>query len=252
MNRRKHTSPLRKKVLHQEKNSGTGAVLSEVILGGQDGLVNTLGVILGLAAASADLRIIVAGGLAGAIAEAVSMAAVGYTSTVAERDFYLGEMEHEKLEIENMPDEEAAELREIYEKKGFRGPVLEEMVRVITADKKLWLETMMREELHLSPVDGINPFKSAALIGISSFLGAALPWLPFAVFYFAGWQFTGAVGWAIWLALIISALALFAAGVVKSRLTIGKWYRSGLDMLLIGILSALTGYAIGAIFSVQV
>lgn len=75
---------------HGESNKGnTGEFLSDVILGGQDGLVNTLGVILGLAAASSDFRIVVAGGLAGAIAEAVSMGAVGYTSKMAERDYYM-------------------------------------------------------------------------------------------------------------------------------------------------------------------
>ncbi len=236
--------------IHQEKNSGTGAVLSEVILGGQDGLVNTLGVILGLAAASADLRLIVAGGLAGAIAEAVSMGAVGYTSKVAERDYYLGELEHERLEVENTPEEEIEEVRQIYAKKGFKGPLLEQMVDVITSDKELWLETMMREELNLAPIDGKNPLNSALLIGGTSFLGAAIPLLPFAAFYFLGLQFTGLIGWAILLALVVSALTLFVAGAIKAKLTIGKWYRSGVQMLLIGILSALAGYAIGSIFSV--
>lgn len=234
---------------HHENNNKTGAVLSDVILGGQDGLVNTLGVILGLAAASSDFRIIVAGGLAGAIAEAVSMGAVGYTSKVAERDFYQSELNREKYEIEHMPQAEEQEIRDIYEKKGFKGQLLEDVVKVVTSNEKIWLETMMQEELNLVPVDVKRPFKSAILIGITSFLGAIIPLIPFAVFYFLAIWFLGDINVAIYIALGVSALALFVVGVVKSKLTVGKWYRSGTQMLVIGILAALCGYAIGALFS---
>jgi len=233
---------------HHEENNKVGAVLSEVILGGQDGLVNTLGVILGIAAASQDLRIIVAGGLAGAVAEAISMGAVGYTSKLAERDFYQAAMNREKEEIETVPDIETREIRDIYEKKGFKGDLLDEVVGVVVADKKVWLETMMQEELNLAPVDDDKPLHSALMIGLTSMIGALIPLLSFALFYFAGWRFPGAVNWAIYSALAVSALALFIVGAIKSRLTVGKWYRSGTQMLVIGILSALFGYAIGSIF----
>ena len=235
---------------HHENNNKAGARLSDVILGGQDGLVNTLGVILGLAAASSDFRIIVAGGLAGAIAEAVSMGAVGYTSKVAERDFYISELNREKNEIENMPREEEQEIRDIYEKKGFQGQLLEDVVQVITSNEKVWLETMMQEELNLTPMDAKRPFKSALLIGATSFLGAIIPLVPFALFYFLAIRFAGDVNVAVFWALGVSALTLFAAGAVKSRLTVGRWYRSGLQMLVIGILSALSGYVIGMLFTI--
>lgn len=235
-----------------EHNGRGGQVLSEIILGGQDGLVNTLGVILGLAAASADLRIVVAGGLAGAIAEAVSMGAVGYTSKLAERDYYLSEKKREEYEIENMPLEEEQEIRDIYEKKGFKGELLESVVQVLTSDRKIWLETMMQQELNLNPVKDSQPASSAFLIGMSAFFGSMIPIAPFLVFYFAKFDFSGLVNWAIWLALGVSALALFIVGGIKSRLTVGTWYKSGMQMLIIGILSALIGYLIGLAFSVQV
>ncbi len=243
-----HAQPLR----HNEKNNNAGEQLSEVILGGQDGLVNTLGVILGLAAASSDFRIVVAGGLAGAIAEAVSMGAVGYTSKVAERDFYVSELNREKREIEEMPQEEIQEIRDIYEKKGFRGDLLEEVVKVVTSDHQVWLDTMMQEELKLSPVEDGQPLKSAVLIGFSAFFGSVIPLLPFLIFYILGIKGDGSVLNAILIALGCSAFTLFMAGVVKSRLTVGIWYKSGFQMLIIGIVSALVGYLIGFAFSVQV
>lgn len=234
---------------HKEEDNKTGARLSDVILGGQDGLVNTLGVILGLAAASSDFRIIVAGGLAGAIAEAVSMGAVGYTSKVAERDYYQSELNREKYEIAHMPEAEEQEIREIYEKKGFSGKLLEEAVKVVISNEKVWLDTMMQEELNLAPMDGKRPLRSALLIGFTSFLGAIIPLIPFAFFYFFGIKYAGDVTTAIFIALGLAALALFAAGAVKSKLTVGSWYRSGFQMLVIGIISALSGYLIGALFT---
>jgi predicted membrane protein (TIGR00267 family) len=238
--------------LHHEGNKNTGRFLSEIILGGQDGLVNTLGVILGIAAASSDFRIVVAGGLAGAMAEAVSMAAVGYTSKVAERDYYLSELKREEEEIENIPREEIQEIRDIYEKKGFQGNLLEEVVKVVTSDKKVWLHTMMQEELKLSPIDKGQPVKSALLIGLSSFLGALIPLLPFAVFYFLDGPLSRQVSLAVMISVGISAIALFIVGAIKSKLTVGMWYKSGVSMVLIGIISALAGYAVGLAFRIGV
>lgn len=233
---------------HEGKN--TGRYLSEIILGGQDGLVNTLGVILGIAAASSDFRIVVAGGLAGAMAEAVSMGAVGYTSKVAERDYYFSELKREESEIDNIPQEEIEEIRKIYEQKGFRGNLLEEVVKVVTSDKKVWLHTMMQEELKLSPVDQGQPSKSAFLIGISSFFGALIPLVPFALFYFLDGPLSKQMSLAVMIAVVSSALALFIVGAIKSKLTVGVWYRSGVSMVLIGIISALAGYAVGLAFRV--
>lgn len=234
---------------HKEANSKTGEKLSEIILGGQDGLVNTLGVILGLAAATNDFRIIVAGGLAGSVAEAVSMGAVGFTSTVAERDYYLSQLRKERYEIENMPEEEEQEIRDIYEKKGFHGELLESVVKVVTSNHKVWLQAMMQEELKLAPIKDGQPAKSAILIGISALIGSIISILPFIFFYFAKLNFGGAKMVAMGLALLISAITLFVVGVIKSRLTVGVWYKSGMQMLLIGIFSALVGYLVGLIFS---
>lgn len=94
--------------------------MRDVILGGQDGLVNVLGIVLGVSAASQDNKILIAASMAAAFAEAVSMAAVAYTSTLAQIDHYQKEWETEKAEIKTDPREETEEIREIYQKKVFR------------------------------------------------------------------------------------------------------------------------------------
>src|SRR6266545_2731275 len=92
--------------------------LSDVILGGQDGLVNVLGVILGVAAATNDPRIVVAAGMAATFAESLSMGAVAYTSTQADRALYESEMEREHRHIRLVPALERDEIRDIYRGKG--------------------------------------------------------------------------------------------------------------------------------------
>src|SRR5512138_1329284 len=95
--------------------------LAEIILGGQDGLVNVLGVILGVAAATNDVRVVIVAGLAATFAESVSMGAVAYTSTLAEADFYESERSREYRHIQEVPELEKEEIRHLYEAKGFSG-----------------------------------------------------------------------------------------------------------------------------------
>ncbi len=231
-------NPILEPIVHIEKHKENR--LSDIILGGQDGLVNVLGVILGVAAASQDTRIVLAGGLAATFAESISMAAVAYTSKVAEADFYTSELEREKREMKEVPEVETEEIREIYRKKGFKGQLLEDVVKVIVSDDKVWLETMMSEELHLNPVDKSHPYFSALVVGFSAIVGSLIPLMPF---------FFMSIKDGIVVSMCVSALALFIFGAVKAKLTVGSLAKSGIQMAVIGIVSALAGYAVGLLFT---
>jgi predicted membrane protein (TIGR00267 family) len=215
--------------------------LSEVILGGQDGLVNVLGVILGVAAATHDPRIVIAAGLAATFAESVSMGAVAYTSTLAETDLYHSEREREYRHIHLAPQVEIEEIRAIYQGKGFEGETLEKIVEVITANPDVWVAVMMSEEFRMSPPAKSQAVRSALVVGFSALIGSLIPMVPF---FFLG------VDLSIWVAIAIAALTLFLAGIYKARITVGKPWRSGLQMALIGTVSALVGYLVGLIFKV--
>ncbi len=136
--------------LHGELH-GRGGRLADLILGGQDGMVNVLGVILGLAAATTDPNLVLAGGLAATFAESISMGAVAYTSAQAERDFYSAELARERYEMKAFPDIEREEVKKIFQDFGFEGAALEQVTRAITSNPEAWLKVMMAQELKLQP-----------------------------------------------------------------------------------------------------
>lgn len=212
--------------------------LSDFILGSQDGLVNVLGVVLGVAIASNNITITLAGGLAATFAESISMGAVAYTSTLARRDHYLSEMEREKREMKEIPEAEKDEVREILERWGFEGEEREEMVQKLTSKPKAWLEIMMAHELHLAPIEDQAPRRSALLVGIAAVLGSLIPLAPF-FFVTSSEILSGIVA-----SMIISGIALFVIGWYKAKVTVGSPGKSGSQMAAIGIASALAGFAI--------
>ncbi len=223
---------------HRERHRRTNS-LRDVILGGQDGLVNILGIILGVIAGGGSNTVLLAAGFAAAITESISMGAVGYTSAVSQRDYYQAEREREVAEIETMPEAERQEIRDIYAAKGFSGDLLERVVDTITANRDSWLATMMDEELHLQPVQTADIFRSAVVITIATLIGHLIPLLPFV------WL---ARTPALILAIVLSAVVLFGVGVYSALTLVGDWRKSGLKMLMIGLGAAGIGFLIGNLF----
>lgn len=214
--------------------------MKDMVLGGQDGLVNVLGVILGLAAATSDMRIILAGGLAATFAESISMAAVAYTSTIAYVDYYESEMESKRKSVEENPEQEIQKVKDVYVKRGFEGDLLRQIVSKITSEKNRWVDVIILEEMKLSPATRSGALWSALIVGLSAMVGSFVPLIPF---FFLN------VKTSVIVSLIVSSLALFAAGAFKAKITVGYWLKSGVQMLIIGLVSALLGYYIGYLFS---
>jgi VIT1/CCC1 family predicted Fe2+/Mn2+ transporter len=215
--------------------------LADIILGGQDGLVNVLGVILGVAAATSDAQIVLVAGLAATFAESISMGAVAYTSTQAEAAFYESERAREYRHIARVPELERQEIYEIYQKKGFGDELLDHIVQTITADQDTWVQVMMAEEHQLSPTDRQHALRAALVVGFSAVIGSLIPLLPF-VFL--------SVRVSIVASILLSALALFIVGAYKAHVTVGRPSKSGLEMAIIGTVSALAGYLVGLLLKV--
>lgn len=226
-------------------NLEAGSTLREFILGCQDGIVNVLGIVLGVAIGTHSAPIVILAGLAATFAESISMAAVAYTSSKAIVDFYKQQWKKELNEIRTKPEAEREEIWQIYREKGFSGEMLEKIVEQICSNKKVWLETMMTEELHLSK-DGHNPVRQAIVVGASAFVGSLIPLFPFFAVPLVSMQF------AILASLFFSALLLFAMGAYKGTLTKENLFKSGLEIAIIGILAAAAGFLVGALLGAPV
>ncbi|KHO53370.1 VIT1/CCC1 transporter family protein [Candidatus Woesearchaeota archaeon] len=212
-----------------------------LILGGQDGIVNVLGLVLGVASATADKKIVIIAGLVSLVAESISMGAVAYTSSKAAKEYYESRLKEEEEEIKEQPKAEIKQIRDLYYNKGFRGNLLNSIVNKIISNKKTWAKTIMQEEHNLSPEEYEKPLSVAAVVGLATVIGSIVPIIPFLVLNIKNGIITS---------LIFSAIVLFIVGALKAKLSIGNWKRSGTELMLIGIVSAIIGYGVGLLLKI--
>ncbi len=213
--------------------------LSDFILGSQDGLVNVLGILLGISAATSDVRIIYVGALAALGAESISMGAVAYTSTVARRRQYLKESAREELEMKQVSATEIDEVKNILKGWGYEGEELETMAVHISSNPKAMLEFMMSFELKLAPVEKDEARRSFSVVLASTIFGSIIPLIPF-LFVTAATIASGTIA-----SVVLSGALLFFIGAYEARITVGSIWRSGLQMMIIGLSAGFAGYLIG-------
>lgn len=217
-------------------------LLSDFILGSQDGLVNVLGILLGLVAAGAPVHLIIVAGLAALAAESLAMAAVAYTSTEARRKLFHSEVAREEREMRDVPELEREEVRVILRRWGYEGEEVEDMLRRIERKPKAWLDLMMAFELNLSPVPAEAPRQSAGIVGAATLIGHAIPLVPF--FVLPAEPIRAAIA-----AVVVSGFTLFLIGWYEAKLTIGSLWTSAVRMTIIGLGSGVAGFLIGLLVS---
>jgi len=213
-------------------------LLSNFILGSQDGLVNVLGILLGLVAASSGIRLIFVAALAALVAESISMGAVAYTSTLARRKHYLKEVSREETEMREVPQIERDEVRGVFQRWGYEGEELERATDLIASKPKAWLEFMMSYELGLELVDESEPRRNFLIVLSSSVFGSIIPLVPY--FLVGNDVLLGALG-----SVAVSGVALFVIGYYEARTTVGSIWKSGLQMAAIGLAAGLAGFLVG-------
>ncbi len=224
---------------HRGRHEAGTNWLYDVILGGQDGLVNILGIILGVIAGGGSKPVLLATGFAAAVTESISMGAVGYTSALSSRDYYRAQRAREAEHIRSEPGLERDEVRNIYQRMGFSGSLLDQVVDTITANRETWIGIIMDEELHLQEVETPSILRSAVVITVATLIGHLIPLLPFV------WLPRGP---ALVAALLLSAVALMGVGVYSALTLVGSWWRKGLQMMTIGLTAAAAGFGVGRLF----
>jgi VIT1/CCC1 family predicted Fe2+/Mn2+ transporter len=227
---------------HRHRDVAAGGNLRAAVFGINDGLVSNASLIMGVAGAGADARMIALTGFAGLVAGAFSMAAGEYVSVRSQREMYEYQIGLEREELDQYPKEEAKELALVYAARGVAPDEAQRLADSLIANRELALDTLAREELGLNP-DALGSPRGAALSSFASFAcGGAIPVLPF-VFG------VGSAGLA--LAIALTAIALFSVGAAMSLFTGRAAFMSGTRMLIIGAAAGATTYAVGRLLGVS-
>jgi len=218
-----------------------GRIIRDVVYAIDTGLVTTVSFIAGVSASLVVIDRIV---MAGLIQMGSGMLAIffgSYISTKAQKNFFESQIEREKREIEEDPEKEIQEIREVFGEMGFTSDEQEIAVRRITQNKDKWLNFMVQEEIGVSPGLIDNPLEIGAISAASFLLGAVPAISPFLLF--------STVAQALLVSLTSVLIFLFALGLIKSRITKINWLMSGLETLFFGALSCGTGFLLGRIIS---
>lgn len=222
--------------LGEAERIGKLSRIREFVLGAQDGLLVPLGVVTGMAAAHPSRSLIVVAGLAEAVAGAVAMGSGSYLASEAEERLYVAEIADEGKEIDENFDREIAELAIVLEHEGLPRESAETVARGLAANPNVFLRTKVQKELGLSPDAGGAAFGDALVVG-GTYLGAAvIPLWPYLFF---------SITPALVASLVCTLLALFALGIAKGRVARMALVRSGIQVTVIGSVSAAIGFGIG-------
>ncbi len=220
----------------RHRGMGSSGNLRAAVFGVNDGLISNASLIMGIAGATADNKLILLSGAAGLIAGAFSMAAGEYVSVRSQREMFEYQIGLEKEELDHYPEEEAEELALIYQARGLPRDDAVRLATQLCADPDRALDTLAREELGLNPEDLGSPW-GAALFSFSAFaLGASVPLLPF--LFASGAQ-------SMTIAITLTAIALFGVGATLSLFTGRNAWWSGTRMLGIGVAAGAVTYLIG-------
>ncbi len=218
-----------------------GGWIGQAIYGINDGLGAAFGVVSGVAGAtSTNSQFVLIGGVATAIASALSMGSGAYLATKSEREVYEAEMERERREIEMDPEQEREEMALFYELKGFKPEEARMLSQRLSEQPEQMLKTLAHEELGLSEGSFPSPWRAAISATISTALGAFIPVTPF--FFMSGIP-------ALATSFVISTLAHFAVGASKVIVTGRSWWKSGAEMTAVGLGEAIVTYIIGVLIS---
>lgn len=218
---------------------GSGGFLRSVVYGFNDGLTANFGLVMGVLGAAADSKLLLLSGVAGLVADSLSMGSSSYLAGKSEQEVHEHEIAMEAEEIRLMPEVEMEELALLYEAKGMPPEGAREAARRVMADPGIALEEKAREELGISG-EKTSPLKEGFLTGTATAFGAIIPVIPFLF---------GATKPLIITSFVISMLSHFGVGAARSLFTGRGVFRSGIDMFVVGLGVAIVGYIVGGLIT---
>lgn len=223
------------------KGASSGGNLRAAVFGVNDGLVSNASLMMGVAGASNDIKIILLSGMAGLLAGAFSMAAGEYVSMRSQRELFEYQIGLEREELAEYPEEETEELALIYNARGVPMADARRLAQELMQDKEHALNTLAREELGLNPDDLGSPWGAASASFLAFAIGGAVPLLPFLL---------GVNQHAVSVSAGLTGIALFGVGATLSLFTGKSAWRSGLRLVMIGGSAGGVTYLIGSMIGV--
>ena len=228
------------RILGRERWHRTGAGwISGAIYGANDGLAAVFGIVSGVSGATGGSNLVLTAGLAGAVASGLSMATGAFLAERSEGEVGAANLEQERREILEHPEEEREELSLFYQLKGIDKKAADLLAEKLSEDPDAMLKVLAAEELGGSAEGAGNPVQAAVAAGISTFLGAMIPVIPF-------FWLRGSVG--VLVAAAVSLIAHFLVGAAKSLFTLRSWWAAGLEMTLAGVIVGGVTYVGGLLF----
>jgi len=221
---------------HIEKHFTSSESVRDIVIGMSDGLTVPFALAAGLSGAVESSGIIVTAGLAEVAAGAIAMGLGGYMAARTDAEHFVSERAREERETEEMPEKEAAEVADILRSYGLEDDKVSAVVNSIRADKRRWVDFMMRFELGLEEPDPKRASRSAVTIAVSYIGGGLVPLTPY--FFFASVQ-TALIG-----SIIVTLLALLVFGYIKGQFTTARSFRSAWQTVVVGGLAATAAFVI--------
>ncbi len=215
--------------------TASGGFLRNAVYGFNDGLTANFGLVMGVLGASVPHHIVLLSGIAGLIADALSMGSSGYLAAKSEQEVYAHEIAVEREELRMMPDIEEEELALLYQTRGIGAEAARTTARNIMRNPEQALQEKTQLELGISE-STMSPLREGWITGVSTAVGALIPVLPFIIL---------AGSTAVYTSFILSMLSHFGVGAARSVFTGRGAFRSGVDMFVVGLGIALIGYFVG-------
>tara|TARA_R110002096_G_scaffold435128_1_gene659448 strand:+ start:2748 stop:3530 length:783 start_codon:yes stop_codon:yes gene_type:complete len=219
--------------------AGGGQYIKSFVYGGLDGTITTFAVVAGVAGASLSSNLILILGFANLIADGIAMAFGDFLSTRAEQQYHAAERAREEWELENYPEGEKLELKELYVERGLSVGEADTVVEIFAKHPEFMVDTMMKDELGIME-DDESPMKNGLVTFGSFVLFGFVPLLIFVFMRITSMELDG-MFWAC----VLTGMTLFGLGVTKGRFSSVTWWKSGLEMLLLGGLAAVAAFMIG-------
>jgi len=219
----------------RKKHIRIGRYLKDIVFAANDGIVTTFAVVSGTVGAALSPSIVIILGFANLLADGISMAAGNYLGTKSEMDFYKRERETEEHEIDAIPDDERAEVRDIVRGMGYTEPDAGQLTGLITKNRSFWLDIMMHKELGLFAPDHESPLKNALATFVSFAVAGFMPLIPYIFKIDASFEISA----------IIAGATLFIVGALRSYFSAKSWYALGIEMLVVGGFASAVAYGVG-------